>query len=777
MSSFERASGWLHGLTDLMLQRIITIRNVGRFKNCAASGDVTFRRYTLVFAENARGKTTLCDILRSLFTNTPAIVIGRTTLGSPDPPEIQLLTANGNIAFRNGAWTAAYPDIAVFDGTYVRENVFAGDAVDVEHRRNLYRVIIGAQGVALAASLDDLDNQIKAKNAEIRDNRAQMQRHMAQGMTVEAFIALAQDPEIDARIAAKEQELQAARQADQLQQKAALSALTVPVFPAAFAELLAKTFANVAADAERRVSEHIARHRMQTRGETWITEGLQYIAEDSCPFCSQRLEGVGLIQDYRSFFSREYHALRQEVTGLKRQVDAAIGERAAAALEQTVLQNGNAAESWRRYCELAATELPESGRIGDVMGALRESAQALLDVKAGTPLDTVAPDDRFTQALGAFESLRTSFGTYNATVATANAVITARKRQAQAANVRDVESALARLKAQKARHTADVQALCDTDARLQAGKTTLEGDKATARQQLDAHTQHVITQYGQHINWYLERINASFRITTPTHTYRGGPPSTSYQIVINHNAVDLGDPATPPDRPSFKNTLSGGDRSTLALAFFFAQLEQDASRANKVVVFDDPFGSQDGFRRNHTVNQIYKCGQNCAQVVVLSHDPGFLHLLWERVAPADRKSLCMARIGEENTTIAEWDIERAVQARYLADLGTLQRFFSDGEGDPRDVIQKIRPALEAYCRNLYPTQFGEQETMGSIVGKIRDAGAAHPLSSIVDYLDELNIYCRRYHHGENPNAATEPVDDAELQGYVRRTLKLVGCLM
>jgi hypothetical protein len=51
------------------------------------------------------------------------------------------------------------------------------------------------------------------------------------------------------------------------------------------------------------------------------------------------------------------------------------------------------------------------------------------------------------------------------------------------------------------------------------------------------------------------------------------------------------------------------------------------------------------------------------------------------------------------------------------------------------------------------------------------------LSSIVDDLEELNIYCRRYHHGENQNAATEPVDDAELQGYVRRTLKLVGCLL
>ena len=47
----------------------------------------------------------------------------------------------------------------------------------------------------------------------------------------------------------------------------------------------------------------------------------------------------------------------------------------------------------------------------------------------------------------------------------------------------------------------------------------------------------------------------------------------------------------------------------------------------------------------------------------------------------------------------------------------------------------------------------------------------------METLDELNIYCRRYMHGENPQAATEPVHDAELQGYVRRTLGLVGCLL
>ena len=758
-----------------MLQRIISIKNVGRFRKCAAIGDVTFRRYTLMFGENARGKTTLCAILRSLITNDPALVIGRATLGSIAQPEVQFLTSTGEIGFRNGTWSAVYPDIAVFDATYVSENVYAGDAVDTKHRRNLYRVIIGAQGVELASRLNELEEQIRNKNSAIRDNRTQIKRYAAQGMSEEAFIALQEDGEIDAKIAAKEQELQAAHQAAQLQQKASLTALSVPVFPAVFAELLGKTFENVAKDAERHVSEHIARHHMGGRGESWLNEGLEFIADDACPFCAQDISNISLVRYYRSFFGREYHTLRDEVNLLKTQVDSAVGERVAADLEKRLVQNTSSAESWRQYCTLTTPALTEAGCIGDIAAALRKAAQDLLTVKSGTPLEAVAPDEAFTRALEAFEALRASFGAYNGDVATANAIITQRKRQAQATNVRDVEATLASLRAQKVRHMDEVSDLCTTAGILQDEKTALQGEKATVRQQLDAHTQQVIKQYGQRINWYLERINASFRITAPTHTYRGGSPSTSYQIVINGNTVDLGDPQTPAGRPSFKNTLSSGDRSTLALAFFFAQLEQDVNRANKVIVFDDPIGSMDGFRRNHTVHQICRSGKSCSQVIVLSHDRNFLHLLWEQIATSDRKTLCMARIGEENTTIAEWDIEQATKAPYHADLEALQKFLSSNEGAPHDVIKKIRPVLEAYCRKLHPTQFDKQEVLGGIINKIRNAGATHLLTDILEDLEELNTYCRRYHHGDNPNAATEPVNDTELMGYVKRTLKVVGC--
>jgi len=514
---------------------------------------------------------------------------------------------------------------------------------------------------------------------------------------------------------------------------------------------------------------------MEARGEPWLTEGLQYVASDSCPFCGQGLGGIELIEAYKAFFSREYHALRQEATDLLAEVERTIGDRVAAGIEQVLLQNNGGVEFWQQYCTLAPPVLLETGRVGQSLTALREAAQSLLQIKSATPLEAVAPNNRFTEALRTFEALRASLAAYNASVAAANAAIDARKRETETANVRDAENSLARLQSQRARHTEEGRALCATDERLQGEKTALENEKTRAREQLDTHTQRVIAQYGHSINRYLERTNAGFRITTPTHTYRGGTPSTSYQIVINQNTVDLGDAATPVDRPSFRNTLSAGDKSTLALAFFLAQLEQDADRARKVIVFDDPFSSLDSFRRNHTVQQIYKCGETSAQVILFSHEPWFLKLLWDRVLAADRKTLQLARVGEENTTIVEWDIEKAVQARYRADIEALQRFFALGEGEPREVIQKIRPILEAYCRTLYPTQFSDQDTLGVIVGKIRAAGATHPLRPIADDLDEVNVYCRRYHHGENPNAATEPIDDTELQGYAKRTLALVGC--
>lgn len=757
-----------------MLRKVVSIKNVGRFLSCGAGGDVSFKRYNLVFAENGRGKTTLCAILRSLQSGDPAHVIGRTTLGNPGIPEISILFEGDRPAALNaGAWNTTIPNLTIFDSTFVSENVYSGDAVELSHRRNLYGVIVGAQGVALAQQIERYDAASREKSTEIRGKRAVVQATVPQGLTVEEFLPLQEDPEIDVKIAEKHKEFEAVQQAEKIRTRPALSELNVPKFWAAFRGLIGKTIEDIAEDARHRINSQIKAHAMHER-EQWLSEGLGYIHNNECPFCGQSISGVALIDTYRAYFSEAYYSLRDEIATMYQQIADAFSDRVIGSIERIIDHNNAGVEFWSRYCTITPPTLDVN--ISETVFNLRNSALPLLERKAAMPLESVAPDALFIAALDAHLVAQKSAETYNQAVRAANAIITQKKAATAAADARAVQKNLILLQVTKKRHEPIVKRACEEYENAQGEKKTLEDRKVQAKAQLDAHTQDLIGRYEQTINRLLDDFHAGFRITGTSHGYPGGLASASYQILINETAVELGDAGSSLTSPSFKNTLSSGDRSTLALAFFLAQLEHDPDKASKIVIFDDPFNSQDSFRKDCTVQKIKKCGDDCRQVVVLSHDQSFLKRIWDRLASraADRKCLQLKRVGLRDTKICPWDIEEATQARYVADLKALTDYYNAAIGNPRDIVNKIRPIIETYCRNLYPADFGN-DMLGTIIGKIRVAGAAHQLFPLLNDLDALNDYTSRYHHGENPNAITEPISDGELQGFVKKTLTITGC--
>ncbi len=338
----------------MTLRKIITIKNVGRFLNYSASGDVDLKRYNLIFAENGRGKTTLCAILRSLQSGDPAHIVGRTTLGGNDAPEINLRTDASNATFSRGVWNATLPALAIFDSTFVSENVYSGDVVGLDHRRNLYRVIIGKEGVDLARQVDQIDADIKAKTSEIKDKRADVQMHAPQGITVETFLTLTDDPEIDAKITANQKDLEAVRQADLIRAHSALTPLTFPDMPDGVEALLSTTVAGLAADAERRVAAQIEAHGMHS--EAWLSEGRGYIRNHACPFCGQSLNGVTLIVAYNAYFTEAYDALRRQIAQLRNAIATAFGDGAIAQVQNTIDLNHAGADFWTRYCEIGTEQ-------------------------------------------------------------------------------------------------------------------------------------------------------------------------------------------------------------------------------------------------------------------------------------------------------------------------------------------------------------------------------------------------------------------------------------
>ena len=758
-----------------MLKKFVNIENISRFKSFNASGDVELKRHSLLFGENGRGKTTVCAILRSLQTGVGAHVIGRTMLGSTDAPGIRILSDDLTLIFSNGAWNSTLPDIAIFDSTFITENVFSGDFVDIGHKRKFYRVIVGREGVVLAKAIESFDDASRTKAAEIREKATLIQAVHLRGMTLETFLGLERDPEIDEKIRAKERELEAVRQAEPIRTRAALSALTMPTLPVGIPELLGRTVEGIAEDAEVQVTAQIEAHAMHDHGQAWLSEGVGYVRDDRCPFCNQALAtATVLIGAYRAFFSQGYSELRGAIAAMQTSLDDALGDRQIASFEGTVDRNVAGVEFWSRFCEIVAA-VPLDGA-GDRLRTLRNAAAELLNRKAAAPLEAVAPDDAFTDAAAQLARLTAATTTYNEAVAAANALIAARKAATGEADTRTIEAALAGLRLTKKRYEPEIRTACEEYQAALEEKVKIEEQKAAAKDKLDAHTKMLLGKYEQTINRLLSDFHAGFSITKTKHGYPGGIASSSYQILINGTPVELGDNRTPLGQPSFRNTLSSGDRSTLALAFFLAQLEHDPDQASKIVVFDDPFNSQDSFRKDHTVRKIRDCGEICAQVIVFSHDLHFLKRIWDRLQdkPAERKCLELKRIGRYNTAIVEWNIEAATQSAYKADRQTLTDFYHDGIGELRDVVQKIRPMLETYTKIFADGMVAEVDTLGVIVDKIRTVGSKHQLYPLCDELDALNIYTRRYHHGDNPHAATEPITDGELHGYVGRTLEITG---
>ena len=155
------------------------------------------------------------------------------------------------------------------------------------------------------------------------------------------------------------------------------------------------------------------------------------------------------------------------------------------------------------------------------------------------------------------------------------------------------------------------------------------------------------------------------------------------------------------------------------------------------MVFDDPFSSQDSFRRRQTIHEIMKVAGKCRQVIVLSHDATFLKQIWDKSPLAERAALSLADYRSQGSKITPVDLERACQGRTANDMDDLQAYFVTGAGNRLDIIRKMRVVLETYLRTTYPASFAPTDWLGDMVGKIREGGTTHPAEALYDELNRI----------------------------------------
>jgi wobble nucleotide-excising tRNase len=759
-----------------LLERFQLLSNIGQFDNAVAAAALPgLTKLTLFYGENGRGKTTLAAILKSASTGDPAGVAERQRLGSANPPRIVLSVGGHARTFQNGGWNCATPEIIVFDDAFVAANVCSGIDLAADHRENLHELILGAEGVALNAELVRHVDRIEEHNRAIRQHEAAIPTATRGTLTVDQFCALPNEDDVDAAIAAAERALAAARDAHEIGARPAFVSTELPAIDAAsISELLGRTLGDIEVEAMARVREHL--QRLGKEGEEWIAKGMGFIpasAEDGgaepCPFCEQDLAASPLLLHYQAYFSEAYEALKTAVTESGKGFAQAHRGEVQAGFERAVREASEARTFWSSYVEVPAFELDTAAVIRS-WNAARDLVLAALRAKFAAPLEPAKLGADALEAVEAYDRMRDAVSAATGELTASNDVIALVKEQAAGANVATAEADLARLQLIKVRHSEPAVTLCQTCMNERAAKAVTEGLRDAARVALNNYRENVFPAYQQATNDYLQRFGAGFRVDAVNSVNTRFGSSCTYSVIINQVPV----PVTAEDGASFRNTLSAGDRNTLALAFFFASLEQNVQLANAIVVIDDPMTSLDEHRSVATVQQIRVLLGRVRQVIILSHFKPYLCEVWNGAGVNDRSAFLVRRDGQ-GSSIAEWDVRQDCITEHDKNHALVAEFVRTGNpAIERAVATALRPMLEAYLRVAYPENFPPGKLIGPFINVcVQRLGAGDPIldQANINELRALKDYGNNFHHDTNPAWQTQAINGQELTGFAERVIR------
>ncbi len=769
-----------------MIKRINVLKGVGRFSalNPMRGTEGNFSSLNVIYASNACGKSTLCDVFRSLGTGNPAYVIGRKRLGSDVQPEVVVLLEGGQATrFHDAHWHERdnCPPIHVYDDRFVAENVFIGHHISVDQRRNLYGLVIGDQAIALKQAVDTAEQQLSNATAEVNTAQSNLTKLIPTGHTIDSFRNLASVDDVDTKIDEAASDL---RTAEQIKTKAAairarrpLATLPIAEVPETLDWVLSSTLDTASLAAEKKIRNHLA---ATSRGLalSWVKQGFDAQSSTACPHCGQDMQGLDILDAYRSFFSGELQAQEQLRESTKSAVQGAFGEAAQNQIRQTLTSHKTEQDWWK---DAAGFEfvLPEIDDIETIIALLQAAHQAIdsaLARKQANPGSEAPLTAEESAAVTSWNEKTAALKAYNEALTKINGELQNRQANAGVIDLSPLQQRLTGLNAAKKRHeqvTVDAYAAYDVATRQ---KTTAQQEKQRANEALREQSNQLFERYGARINEFLTLFGADFRIVSDGVTFRGGPSGQLAIELRGERVSATPESASDPSQVSLANTLSGGDRSALSLAFFLAKVEMASDAGRSVVVFDDPYHNQDRSRRQCTIERIHHLAGIVNQCFVFSHDLEFARAV-ERRPGTQAKTFVLNPLIDPATLEAQPFPPLPSQA-YLKNYHLLHNY-SENPADHlqrlKEVADTLRIILEEYLHLKFPKAWVENDWLGDMIRKIREAQTGTPLSHcqpLVEELAHINTYSQRFHHGGTGEVADEP-EVRELKTYVDRTLKVI----
>ena len=762
-----------------MIGRFRVLKNIGIFPYVDAGKDLELRKLTLIYAENGRGKTTIASVLRSLALNDPTTILERKRLDSQDDPRVVLeLTDGSSLVFSDGKWSNQLAPMAIFDDTFVEENVYSGLTVNPQQRQRMHNIILGHQANILQKQLEDQIAKVEEHSQQLRSKEGAIPKSIRGQLSLNEFCALTLRPDIHKLIQDVENELAAIEERDAIQKTGDFQLLELPSFnPCEIEHVLKLGLDSLESDALERVQKHLT--ALDRDGEAWVADGMLYISSleretdgASCPFCGQSLKGITLVQHYQAYFGEGYRDLKDTIQEAIDNIEKTYGERLKANVERDLRVAVQLRQFWMRFCKIDEVSV-DTSKLFDKLEVARELILSILSAKNLAPLDALELTNGIKDALASYEGQGKAIVETNQQLREANAAINEVRERVVDSDPVILLSALEHLKARRARFAPEIKKACEAYLKELEEKTKAERKRNSIRKLIEEHRNRVFPKYEAAINQYLEKFGVGFKLTNMKPANLRVGSSLTYEAQIGSERIKIGSSSAFPGELSFANVLSSGDRTTLAFAFFLAMLHERPRLNQTIVVIDDPISSMDANRSSVTVQEIRALSNLVAQTIVLSHDKRFLYRIWRNTVHSDSSAVEIARAGKDSTLL-EWDVGEELLSEHDRRYRRLAEYLNAGSQRKYETARDIRPHLEAFVRVTCPQAFPPEGSLGKPFVMLCKDNLGLPSEimskSRIEELENILEYAHKFQHDTNPNAASEEVNDGELRSFVGRTL-------
>ncbi|MGP9607046.1 AAA family ATPase [Glutamicibacter sp. AOP33-2CA-4] len=771
-----------------MLKRISKINGIGLFYAPEGVSSPEFKEITLLYGENARGKSTLASILSSAAGNDASLIQARETIDQEISAEVQLeFQDRGSATYNAGKWNGDGSSLRIFDSEFIDRNVHSGSVIDVGHRRNLLDFAIGEKAVAARSRQSALTVAKKDLDSELKSVEAELFKHSGK-TPIEEFLAYPKVDDVDLQIKSKTEELESVKARRAIANQECPKPCPVPTFNIdQFFEVLDRTLSSLHNAAEASVKEHLKRLDNPT-ARVWISDGQRYLPDENCPFCGQDIRELDLVKHYQSVFNEEYAALRRQVSSQEESASAIFTGCDPETFEGNILTAKRTFESWKQ----TGVTAPSPGATDFKLAkAYFQDFTAMLESFISSKredLNWVPSKDQNRTLRGYFDNYNALIRTENSIISSANEAIRDYVEALGLLNENILQTELQRLGISKSRHIQEVVELTQKREKLTGEIAKNLSDASKARKDERSEMNDLLGNYAGTINDFLTKLHAPFRIKDATANFAGGPPGATYAIEIRKREAPLSG-----DKNSFRTALSESDKRTMAFAFFLASTLADTDLAKRTIVVDDPMSSLDRNRRENTIFLLGELFQKCKQLIVLAHDPKFLLQLRNQVSklkkPRPDGSLHRVSLIELKLTPSlvdpklEYysqfdvcDLDAECESKYAKNYRIVCNFLEDPAKSHEEAARAIRPLLEGYLHRRFPTRLAKGSMFGTSIQDIVKADDSNPLASAktdVGRLKRIAYFGNDAHHDTDSDYSPPIPSHTATVGFARECLDLI----